>query len=245
MLRNNTQQIADKEYDLRQKIKKKDQKINEKQEIMSREEFKNFKEIISCLRKLSADLTQQRDQKQMEIERLDQELNKILGNQYADLVEQIKFLEEQKKNGAEEVSKSKSDIQLHTKQISTKTEKKRTGLEDIEKAQKDQEDCAKKINELVDCSEKLMQTTIEFEHKLDECESAKEEINKQNEGLLEEIQVLVKAKRETTVQLEILKERMEGSFSNLTTYREELKKNKTEYVAQKSFYELMDRIQSD
>lgn len=57
MLKNNTQQIADKEYDLRQKIKKKDQKINEKQEIMSREEFKNFKEIISGLRKLSADLT--------------------------------------------------------------------------------------------------------------------------------------------------------------------------------------------
>jgi len=57
MLKNNTQQIADKEYDLRQKIKKKDQKINEKQEIMSREEFKNFKEIISGFRKLSADLT--------------------------------------------------------------------------------------------------------------------------------------------------------------------------------------------
>jgi len=38
---------------------------------------------------------------------------------------------------------------------------------------------------------------------------------------------------------------MEGSFSNLTSYREELKKNKTEYVAQKTFYELMDRIQSD
>lgn len=53
--------------------------MNEKQRLVSSEEFKNFKEVINNLRKTNADLAQQNDQKAHKIDELDEQLNAILG----------------------------------------------------------------------------------------------------------------------------------------------------------------------
>lgn len=139
MIHNNKRTIEEKEFELRRKVGLKNQKIQDMQSIASREEFKNFKQIIAKLRKQIAEYTQERDAKQIEIEDLDSQLNLILGNAYAQLVDQIKILEQQREECTDSISKCKSNIALQNKNIKTKTERRSKIQTEIEEAQKELE----------------------------------------------------------------------------------------------------------
>lgn len=90
-----------------------------------------------------------------------------------------------------------------------------------------------------------MEDTVQLETKMEDLKTAEDDINRENEGLLEEIKNLMANKRELLLQQEMLKEKLESSKSNTSIYRQNLEENKTEYKAQKSFFELMERIKND
>jgi hypothetical protein len=53
-----------------------------------------------------------------------------------------------------------------------------------------------------------------LETKLEDLKTAEDEINRENEGLLEEIKNLMASKRELLLQKEMLKDKLESSKSN-------------------------------